>query len=168
MELVIFILAAITAVGCCLLVITRKNPVHAVLFLVMFFVAQAILFMQLSGLFVAVMQIIVYAGAIMVLFLFLIMLLNLRRDEFGKDKHLFQRWCAIAFGCILAVELVLVAVKGAGEKAVASQLPADFGSVESIGELLFTKYLLPFEATSILLLAAILGAVVLAKKRLDD
>jgi len=168
MELIIFILAAVTSVACCLMVVTQKNPVRAVLFLIMAFVAQAVLFVQLSALFVAVLQIVVYAGAIMVLFLFVIMLLNLRRDEFGKDRHTFQRWVAVLLACALAVELMLVVVNRVGGAAGASSRPADFGSVETVGQLLFTKYLLPFEATSMLLMAAILGAVVLAKRRLDD
>ncbi len=168
MEFIIFILAALTSISCCLLVITQKNPVSAVLFLIMAFVAQAILFIQLSALFVAVLQIIVYAGAIMVLFLFIIMLLNLRRDEFGKDEHTFQRWVSVAFAVVLAAEFILVAVRGADRTAGSIAPSPAFGSVTSVGELLFTKYLLPFEATSMLLMAAILGAVVLAKRRLDD
>jgi len=150
------------------MVIIQRSPVRAVLFLIMSFVAQAILFVQLSGIFVAALQIIVYAGAILILFLFIIMLLNLRRDEFGKDRRSFQLWVAVVFGIIMGVELILVAARGDSLGADSSSLPANFGSVESIGELLFTKYLLPFEATSILLMAAILGAVVLAKRRLDD
>jgi NADH-quinone oxidoreductase subunit J len=150
------------------MVIIQKHPVRAVLFLIMAFVSQAILFVQLSGLFVAALQIIVYAGAILILFLFVIMLLNLRKDEFGQDKHPFQRVLAFGFSGVLAIELLLVAYKGAGSPDYASRLPADFASVESIGQLLFTRYLLPFEATSMLLMAAILGAVVLAKRRLDD
>jgi NADH-quinone oxidoreductase subunit J len=150
------------------MVITRKNPVSAVLFLIMAFIAQAILFVQLSALFVAVLQIIVYAGAIMVLFLFIIMLLNLRSDEFGKDEHTFQRWVAVVFAVALAGEVTLVVVRNAGEVGGVNARSSDFGSVASVGELLFTKYLLPFEATSMLLMAAILGAVVLAKRRLDD
>ncbi len=166
MELLIFALAAFTSVASCILVIFQKDPVRAALFLVMAFFSQAILFVLLSGLFIAALQIIIYAGAIMILFLFIIMLLNLRRDEFGRDQHPFQRIVAFVFAGILAIELVLVASRGTGEAAC--DLPPDFGSVESIGELLFTKYLLPFEATSMLLMAAILGAVVLAKKRLDS
>jgi NADH-quinone oxidoreductase subunit J len=163
----IFILAAIASVACCLMVITQKNPVRAVLFLIMAFVAQAILFVQLSAVFVAALQIIVYAGAIMVLFLFIIMLLNLRKDEFCGDRHPFQKYAAVALAALLAFELVIVALRD-GSRSPSVSLPENFGSVESIGEILFTKYLLPFEATSILLMAAILGAVVLAKKRLDD
>ncbi len=168
MELAIFILAALTSIVCCLMVITQKNPVRAVLFLVMAFVSQAVLFVQLSALFVAVLQIIVYAGAIMVLFLFIIMLLNLRKDEFGKDHLSFHRWVSFIFAGILAAELILIVVNKTQQAPDVAARPADFGSVASIGELLFTKYLLPFEATSMLLMAAIIGAVVLAKKRLDD
>jgi len=167
-ELLIFVIAAVISVGCCLLVITQKSPVKAVIFLMMAFVAQAILFVQLGGLFVAALQIIIYAGAILVLFLFIIMLLNLRKDEFGPDEHSSQRWVAFAFAGLLGIEIILIASKGTGQGDKASTIPADFGSVESIGELLFTKYLLPFEATSILLMAAIIGAVVLAKRKLDD
>jgi len=168
LDWVIFGIAAFTSVVCCILVITQKSPVRSVLFLIMAFFAQAILFVQLSALFVAALQIIVYAGAIMVLFLFIIMLLNLREDSFGREKYPFQRFAAVVLGAALVVEVILVIIRGHSEQAVTTALPADFGSVESIGELLFTKYILPFEATSFLLMAAILGAVVLAKRRLDD
>jgi NADH-quinone oxidoreductase subunit J len=166
--MLIFILAALVSVGCSLAVITQKSPVRAVIFLIMAFVAQAILFVQLGGLFVAALQIIVYAGAILVLFLFIIMLLNLRKDEFGRDEHSLQRWIAFVFAGLLGIELLLVAVRGSGQGDKSAAPPPGFGSVQSIGEKLFTTYLLPFEATSILLMAAILGAIVLAKRKLDD
>jgi len=168
-DALIFGLAGLTSIICCILVVTQKSPVRAVLFLIMAFFAQAVLFVQLSAVFVAALQIIVYAGAIMVLFLFIIMLLNLRRDSFGADKHPFQKFAAVVLGIALIAEIALVTYKTAFDSpAKIAEIPADFGSVQSIGELLFTKYLLPFEATSFLLMAAILGAVVLAKKRLDD
>ncbi len=168
MDALIFGLAGLTSIICCILVVTQKSPVRAVLFLIMAFFAQAVLFVQLSAIFVAALQIIVYAGAIMVLFLFIIMLLNLRKDELGSDKHPFQNFAAVVLGVSLATEIVLVIYRSMTETGPTRvYVPEDFGSVQSIGELLFTKYLLPFEATSFLLMAAILGAVVLAKRRLD-
>jgi len=167
-DALIFVLAGLTSIICCIVVVAQTSPVRAALFLIMAFFAQAVLFVQLSALFVAALQIIVYAGAIMVLFLFIIMLLNLRKAEFGADKHPLQRFAAIVLGVSLLFEIIMVlywSLQSGGTRT--ANIPAGFGSVESIGELLFTKYLLPFEATSFLLMAAILGAVVLAKKRLD-
>jgi len=164
LEFFIFFACAIIAVACSILVIVQKNPVVSVIFLIMAFFAQAILYVQLAAVFVAVLQIIVYTGAIMVLFLFVIMLLNLRRDEFGPEKHPLHRWFVRVFAVVLAAELVILIVRGftaSGGGEVATQ----FGSVEHVGAALFTKYIFPFELTSILLIVAIIGAVVLGKKR---
>ncbi len=164
MEFFIFFACAIVAVTCSILVILQKSPVASVIFLIMAFFAQAILYVQLAAVFVAVLQIIVYTGAIMVLFLFVIMLLNLRRDEFGPEKHPIHRWFIRVFSAVLVAELIILVVRGftAGDRG---EVAAQFGSVEQVGAALFTKYVFPFELTSILLIVAIIGAVVLGKKR---
>jgi NADH-quinone oxidoreductase subunit J len=169
LDYFIFFACALVAVVSAILVIVQKNPVASVIFLIMAFFAQAILYVQLSALFVAVLQIIVYTGAIMVLFLFVIMLLNLRRDEFGPEKHPTQKWITRIFGVVLLVELVLVIFRGYfGDRPdVPSAAVNGFGSVEQVATTLFTKYVFAFELTSILLIVAIIGAVVLARKRTE-
>jgi NADH-quinone oxidoreductase subunit J len=134
------------------------------MYLVTAFVAQMVLFIQLQAAFIAVLQIIVYAGAIMVLFLFVIMLLNLRREEFGRDIKLKLRPLAPILAVVLLIEAV-VAIQAAATEPP-STLPEAFGSIGEVGMVLFTDYLYPFELASVLLLAAILGAVVMAKRRL--
>ncbi|NIP42379.1 MAG: NADH-quinone oxidoreductase subunit J [candidate division Zixibacteria bacterium] len=165
LEYVIFFASALVAIVCALLVISQKNPVASVIFLIMAFVAQAILYIQLSALFVAVLQIVVYAGAIMVLFLFVIMLLNLRRDDFGPEKHPIQGWLTRIFGIVLVAELIIVIARGVSQSESVERAGTEFGNVEQVATTLFTKYVFPFELTSILLIVAIIGAVVLGKRR---
>lgn len=168
MEYFIFFACAVIAVVCSLLVILQKNPVASVIFLIMAFFAQAILYIQLSALFVAVLQIIVYAGAILVLFLFVIMLLNLRRDEFGPEKHPIQKWITRIFGIVLVVELVIIISRGVKSYTQGVSYSDNFGSVEQVATSLFTKYVFPFELTSILLIVALLGAVIMARRKTEE
>jgi NADH-quinone oxidoreductase subunit J len=168
LEYVIFFVSAFMAIICALLVISQKNPVASVIYLIMAFVAQAILYIQLSALFVAILQIVVYAGAIMVLFLFVIMLLNLRHDDFGPEKHPLQGWVTRIFGIVLAAELILIISRGVGRSESMKSAGAQFGNVEQVATTLFTKYIFPFELTSILLIVAIIGAVVLGKRRSEE
>jgi NADH-quinone oxidoreductase subunit J len=166
MELAIFILTSLVAIVAALLVILQRNPIASVMYLVTTFVAQAILFIQLRAAFIAILQVIVYAGAIMVLFLFVIMLLNLRREDFGKDIKLKFKPLAVAFAVVLLIEtLVVINASMIPAQPGADLLPV-FGSVQGVGKELFTTYLYPFELTSVLLIVAILGAVVMAKKKL--
>ncbi len=152
-----------------LLVVTRKNPVHSVLWMLVLFMHMAGLYLFLNAEFLAAVQIIVYAGAIMVLFLFVIMLLNLRKEE--KDFRLQKQWPVSAItGILFLIVLVLILSKitvlpELGEYSI-DMIRAE-GSLMTIGKVLYTKYLLPFEIASVLLLVAIVGAVVLAKKRIE-
>lgn len=166
MELAIFLLASGLAIASSILVIIQRNPIASAMYLLTSFVSQVILFIMLNAAFLAMLQIIVYAGAILVLFLFVIMLLNLRREDFGKDIKLRFKPLAIAFTIVLIFEAT-VAISSS-KMLDRQQVPVgpDFGSVQAVGLELFTKYLYPFELTSILLIVAILGAVVMAKKRL--
>jgi NADH-quinone oxidoreductase subunit J len=166
MELAIFIVTALVAIVAALLVILQRNPIASVMYLITTFVAQAILFIQLRAAFIAILQIIVYAGAIMVLFLFVIMLLNLRREDFGKDIRLKYKPLAIAFAVVLLIETLVVINASVIPAQPGADLSATFGSVQAVGKELFTTYLYPFELTSVLLIVAILGAVVMAKKKL--
>ncbi|KPL00089.1 MAG: hypothetical protein AMJ91_05375 [candidate division Zixibacteria bacterium SM23_73_3] len=168
MEILIFSILAIVAVVCSIMVICQKNPVASALFLIATMVSLAMLFLLLNAPFLAVIQIIVYAGAIMVLFLFVIMLLNLRRDEFGPEKRRAQRFFGILFVFLLLIGMVTVievGIFGSKSTETVSEATAPAG-VEPLAQLLFTKYLFPFELASVLLLVAIVGAVVMAKRRL--
>lgn len=168
MELVIFIILALITVSCSVMVISQRSAVSSALFLIATMVTLAILFLMLNSPFLAAIQIIVYAGAIMVLFLFVIMLLNLRKDEFGQEKRRAQRFFGILFtfllliGIATIIELGFTGEQPTGEIAEA-MAPA---GVEPLAHTLYTKYLFPFELASILLLVAIVGAIVMAKRRL--
>jgi NADH-quinone oxidoreductase subunit J len=167
-EILIFAIVALIAVICSFLVIVSRNPINSALSLIATMISLAILFLLLNAPFLATIQVIVYAGAIMVLFLFVIMLLNLSKDEFGLDRKRAQRLFAILFCFLLLIGIttVLSAGKfgsGTGESVSGIATPA---GVEPLARLLFTKYLLPFELASVLLLVAIVGAIVMAKRRL--
>ena len=154
-----------------LMCITRRSPVASALWLVQTLFSLAAIFVLLDAQFIAALQVMVYAGAIMVLFLFVIMLLNLGRESATDMRGWAGRLVALALGLVLVTELwVLVGSPVSGQ----IQLPAgtlnrvaqEQGVVGVISDSLFRTYLVPFEVTSILLLAAIVGAVVLAKRRL--
>ncbi len=152
-----------------ILVVTRKNPVHSVLWMLVLFVHMAGLYLFLNAEFLAAVQIIVYAGAIMVLFLFVIMLLDLRKEE--KEFRLQKQWPVSAVTGVLFL-VVLISIVGKitvlpeiGKYSIEA-IQAE-GSMMTIGKVLYTKYLLHFEIASVLLLVAIVGAVVLAKKRIE-
>ena len=151
------------------MVILRKNPVHSALFLVVTFFCLAGLYLLLNAEFIAAIQVIVYAGAIMVLFLFVIMLLNVEKEAVAPSGHGFQKFWALVLTIIVAVSLISIMTVNVftGEKSIYSpEIVREVGNSEIIGRLLFTDFLLPFEITSILLLAAIIGAVILSKKKL--
>lgn len=167
MEFLIFLITAIVLVVTAVLVIVQRNPVASALFLIAALCAQAVLYLLLKAPFLAVIQIIVYAGAIMVLFLFVIMLLNLRRDEFGPERRKLQKFFGILFAVILFIEIgTLVKLSLTGLPSASKGLDPAFGDAHAVGKLLFTDYLFPFEVTSVLLLVAIVGAIVMAKRKL--
>ncbi len=147
------------------LVITRKNPVHSALALILTLLCVAGLYLMLYAPFVAGVQIILYVGGIMVLFLFVIMLVNLERSE--KEKQFNQQWVAGILAAVgLGVLFVLIYTKG---RAIFAQPPLTFVEGENtqrVGLLLYSNYMFPFEIASLLLLVAIIGAVVMAKKRI--
>jgi NADH-quinone oxidoreductase subunit J len=142
--------------------ITRTKPVHSAIAFLGTLVSLAGLFLLLSAQFVAILQIIIYAGAILVLFLFVIMLLHAHSGEGLVEKIPFQRPVAFLLSLALLVGIgVLFWQLGLGE---APQPAAGMGTVEEVGKTLFDRFLLPFEVASVLLLAGILGAVVLSRK----
>jgi NADH-quinone oxidoreductase subunit J len=165
-EAVLFYILAAVLLGMGLLVITRTNPIASALGLVAVFAALAALYALLSAPLVAILQILVYAGGIMVLMIFVIMLLNLHPDDL---KPLRARTGVIllallgVLGGVLGPLFVILLPQG---QFVFAPLPADFGSIFGIGEKLFSQYLFPFEMLSLVLLTAIVGALVLAKRKL--
>lgn len=160
---ILFVLMAIVIVVTSIGVVAVRNPVRSALNLVANFFALAVLYLFLYAQFVAAVQIIVYAGAIMVLFLFTIMLLNLGSPADLAEHHELKR--PITWG--LALMLVVVLAGGVFARLGEAQ-PAqdDLGTVQMVGKFLFTDWVYPFELTSILLLIAIVGAIVMAKRRL--
>lgn len=168
-ETALFYLFGATAVGASLLVVGQRNPFYSVLLLVASFGALSGLYVLLDAPFVAVVQIIVYAGAIMVLFLFVVMLLNAPREETEYDEraHLVLPSGAMRFGGALAVVLVgelAWALTRGGAASEAAFGAASTGSVRALGQALFTDYAFPFEVTSVLVLVAMVGAIVLARR----
>jgi NADH-quinone oxidoreductase subunit J len=180
-TLVVFIITSILVIGSALMVVLNRHPIYSALFLVLTFLGLSVFFLQLQAPFIAAVQIIVYAGAIMVLFLFVIMLL-------GEDKPLTapsKLGPQAPLGVVISLALVGVlsySILGRGPSVAATpgappeitlvgaagtpEVRAEFGNVKALGNTLFTQYLFAFEATSIVLLVAMVGVVVLAKRRL--
>ncbi|MFZ5979781.1 MAG: NADH-quinone oxidoreductase subunit J [Candidatus Zixiibacteriota bacterium] len=171
-DTIIFIVSAVVAVFGATMMISQRNTVASVLYLILSLAAQAVLYVQLGALFLGAVLIIVYAGAIMVLFLFVIMLLNLRGEQDMNEKpHPVSRFTRYLVSVLLVVELVFVIrglVADTGAAGIMTLTDDGFGSVRSVAMLLFTDYLYPFELTGILLLVAIIGAVVVSKREMGD
>lgn len=164
MEYIFFALAAVALVSG-VLVVFQTHPLRSALWLIVNFFAVAGIYLLAQAEFIAAIQIIVYAGAIMVLFLFVIMLLNLRQpEEEALRPRMGQKLAGIALAGLTAFTLIYGFSKA--KVPLGQPAPPGLGNTESIARLLFTDYLLPFEVTSVLLLVAIVGAVVLAKSKL--
>jgi NADH-quinone oxidoreductase subunit J len=158
---------AAVAVVASLLVIAQRNPIYSVLLLIASFGALSGLYVLLDAPFVAVIQIVVYAGAIMVLFLFVVMLLNAPHEETERDeqRHVPARSGPMRFGAVLAVVLVVELVWALTRGGESGAFPGgSTSSVAAIGRSLFTDYAFAFEVTSVLILVAMVGAVVLAQR----
>ena len=169
-ELILFALAAGLAIAFALAMVVEKTPVRSVLSLVVTFFGIAVLAVMLAAPFIAAIIMIVYAGAILVLFLFVVMLLNLNEEAREKDTRPVQRVLglvsALALGGLL-LGLTLRAGKPPVEpSAVAAKIPA-VDEIPLVGRLLFSDYLFAFEAVAVLLLAAAVGALILSKRRMD-
>ena len=169
MELLIFYPIAGLCVALAFGVIFNTSPVGSAMCLIGMMLGLAGIFVLLQAHFMAILQIIIYAGAIMVLFMFVIMLLNLKQaasdDWVARDKN---RFISILTG-VLAVGILykIIDITFLADLNSPAELPDTFGTVATIGESLFTDFVLPFEVASLLLLAAMIGAVVLAKPKLD-
>lgn len=162
-DLALFLALAILAVVTATMTIASPNAVYSALYLVLNFATIAVLFLLLNAAFIAFVQVTVYAGAIMVLFLFVIMLLGAERVE-TRPSLPFQLPLAVTLTLSLAVVLGYALLTGQVGGGQAAALAEGFGSPRSVGELLFSRYLVPFEVTSVLLLVAVVGAVILARE----
>ena len=160
---ILFFFFAALAVGAAINVLAQKHVLYSALSLIVMLTAMSVLFILLRADFLAVINIIVYAGAIMVLFVFVIMLLNLPLEEDGADRLRWLKFIGIPLGLFF---LFLVVATLWNVEAAGSSQAQFVGSPQAIGESLFKDYLLPFEATSLLILIALVGAVVFAKKEL--
>ncbi len=166
---ILFFLLALMAVGSALSVILQRNPIYSAIGLIVTLCSLAGLFLTLAAQFIAAIQIVVYAGAIMVLFVFVIMLLNVRAEEAKLDRQKFLKWLALPLFVALLGEVYYV-IRTVSDLppplAPTGSAPPEtiLGTVESIGTAMFTTYLLPFEATSVLILMAIVGAMHLARR----
>ena len=162
MSITLFYFIAFLSIFFSLLVIFSKNPVYSVLYLIVTFFTFTIHYILLNAQFLAIVNFIVYMGAIMVLFLFVLMLLNLNENE-SSSKSILLKIAGVIAGMCLVITLVgsMKALQVSDPLILKTQ---DLGLVKSLGKVLFSKFLLPFEISSILLLSAMVGAVLLAKK----
>ena len=164
-ELITFFVFAAPLLFTALGVVIAKSPVYAAMNLVAAFFFMAGIYVLLVAHLIAFMQILVYAGAVMVLFLFVIMLLSLGDEHMGKERKKAMQLVGV-LGAVGLAGVLWSAIRAVPEAAPAVVNPSKFGTVREVGRVLFTQYLLPFEATSLLLLVAIVGAVVVAKERI--
>jgi NADH-quinone oxidoreductase subunit J len=167
LDTVLFYLFAALVLGGAILTITRRSAVHSAMFLILSLAGTAGLYLLLRAEFLFAVQIILYVGGIMVLFLFVIMLVNL--DQAARLRQFNRQW-AIALACVVlvGVQVFYFIWKGAGAfrlAQAAEPAPSDRGNVELVADVLFSEYLLPFEIASLLLLVAVVGSVIMAKKR---
>jgi len=165
LDLILFLILALVAVSTALGMLLSKNAVYSALFLVLNFVTVAIFYLLLGAPFIAMSQVTVYAGAIMVLFLFVIMLLGAEKlsAEFSWKKV----WLPVSLAVILVIEasyLLVTKARPAGDVLAPADSVNAMENIRQLGDALFNQYLLPFEVTSILLLVAMVGAIVLTKK----
>ena len=168
-ETALFTVLAVVTVITAILVIVQRNPVASAIYLIITLFSLAGVYLLLNAPFIAVIQVLVYAGAIMVLFLFVIMLLNLEKEKRLITRHRLQKVLGVFLGIILLVLIGMIfnsVLLEGGKGKFPPEKVAALGNTQVIARLLFTEYLLPFEITSVLLLVAIIGAIVLAKRQI--
>ena len=164
MLAILFILFSGLAIGCAISMVVQRNPLYSAISLIGVFVSLASLYVMLSAPFIAAVQVIVYAGAIMVLVIFVIMLLNVEEEEPRQKRLRFLVPTAVLLAAILIAEAAFMLVSVHDSASTPTTSSSNVGLTSSIGVGLFTEYLLPFEITSILLLMAIVGAMTLARR----
>jgi NADH-quinone oxidoreductase subunit J len=167
LETLFFLIISLVAVVSATLVITCKNPINSALSLIMTFFCVATYYVMMDAPFLAAVQVMVYAGAIMVLIVFTIMLLNIRVNASKTQTHSILLGCIIGFFTLINAVFIIVKSRAALPNGpLSAEIIKQQGHTELIGREMFTTFLLPFEITSILLLVAIVGAVILAKKKI--
>src|SRR6266403_2327870 len=164
MLALLFIVFAGLAIGCAIGVVAQRNPLYCAISLIGVFVSLACLYVMLAAPFIAAVQVIVYAGAIMVLVVFVIMLLNVEEEERRRPRLKFLVPAALAMAAVLIAETSFIMYSVRFSPYTPTENISNTGLTSQIGYGLFTKYLLPFEITSILLLMAIVGAMTLARR----
>ena len=162
METVLFVLFGAIAVCGAIMVVTRKSPMASALYLILTLFAVAALFVLRQAHFLAAVQVIVYAGAVVVLFVFVIMLINVPENRMPVERVTTVRFLGVIAAGLFILESAVLARRFSMPKGPA----AEVGTVEAVGRALFTDYLLAFEVTSVLLLSAVIGAIALAKKKI--
>lgn len=168
-ETVAFSILAIIGLISAILLIFQKNPVYSALLLIFHFMALAGLYLLLNAQFIAVLQVLIYAGAVMVLFVFVIMLLNLQNEQALKDRLNLRKIISFALGIVLFLQFGAFFLIKARNDLNIKKSPDSFeaGSIQKISDALFTNYLIPFEVASFLLLVAIIGSIFLAKRKIE-
>ncbi|RRQ46822.1 NADH-quinone oxidoreductase subunit J [Chryseobacterium sp. SC28] len=165
MDQILFFIVAFLAIASAVYFVFARNPLHAILSLIVTMFSIAGMYILLNAQFLGIVQIIVYTGAIMVLFLYILMMLNLNKEDESKKENL-PKFIGIFSVCILFVGM-LGAYKGlSGKTMAADNIDYSIGLTKNLGRLLFNEYVLPFELASILILAGIVGAVLIGKKDL--
>jgi NADH-quinone oxidoreductase subunit J len=162
MELTVFLLFAALALVSALVVVVHRNPVYSTMSLVVTLVSLAALFVLLGAPFIAALQVLIYTGAIVVLFLFVIMLLNVQAEEMPQGGQAAQRWASILAAAVFAGFLVMLFRQAGG--AEPGPLTPDLVSLRNLARELFSAYLLPFEIVGLLLLVAVVGATIVARR----
>ena len=158
----LFYFLSFVAIFCGLMTVLSRNPIHSVIYLIGCFFSIAGHYLLLNAQFLAVVHVVVYAGAIMVLYLFTLMLINLNEENEKHKPAIARGAAAIAAGLLMFV--IIAAVQKLDQMPLAQDQPVDLGSIKNLGRLLLNEYTLPFEFVSVLFLSAMVGAVLLAKK----
>lgn len=161
---ILFWFLSVLAIGGAIMVVASKNPVYSILYLIITFFAISGHYVLLNAQFLAIVNIIVYAGAIMVLFLFVVMLMNLNAETEPPQKKRYLFFAGIIAGCSLMLVLVAAVKTGSSADQVVQLKEGDVGLINNLGKVLFTQYVFPFEISSVLFLSAMIGAVVISKK----
>jgi NADH-quinone oxidoreductase subunit J len=165
MTSIVFLTLALLSIASALMVVFSKSPIYSVLWLVVCFFSITGHYVLLQAHFLAIVNLIVYAGAIMVLFLFVIMLLNLNKET-ESHKPFLLKIAAVVSGCLLMI-ILAASLKGYSQGPT-PQLVSGFGTAKGVGTVLFRDFILPFEVASILFISAMVGAVILGKKHVND
>jgi NADH-quinone oxidoreductase subunit J len=161
--LILFIIFSAITIATAFMTIFSKNPIHSAIYLVICFVSIAVHYLLLNAQFLALVHVIVYSGAIMILFLFTVMLMNLNKeDEVHKPR--ITRWAAGLFFVLIAVILIAIFIQSKPIVGPYDTTGEDYQSIKVLGKVLLNEYMVPFEFASVLLLVAMIGAVLLSKK----